>query len=270
MTNKAIMANHISVCRQQSKVLDDLTFEMRAGRLMGVLGANGAGKTSLLCTLAGELCIHSGQLLIDGNLLSQLSAKEQARVRAVLPQHSALSFNLDLFEVISMGAYPFPEASTFQINQWVERSIDDCDLRHLKGRKYIELSGGEQQRVQLARVLVQARAIAERHGHAYVLLDEPSASLDPKHQHLIMYQIHQLAAQEQFSVLIIMHDINLAARWCDSIMLLREGRVIAHGPPALALTSASLLQTYDIPMYVGPHPLLADCVWVLMNEVTHE
>lgn len=265
--DNAIVTRNLNVHRQQSKILDDLSFQMCPGRVLGVLGANGAGKTSLLCTLAGELCVHSGQLLIDGNLLCLLNAKQQARMRAVLPQQSTLSFNLDLFEVISMGAYPFTEASVVQLNQWVEDSINDCDLQHLKGRLYIELSGGEQQRVQLARVLVQARAIAASHGHAYILLDEPSASLDPKHQHLIMRQIHRLAAQEQFGVLIIMHDINLAARWCDAIMLLKQGRVIAQGVPAHVLTPQALLQTYDIPMSVVPHPLLPDCVWVVMNEV---
>jgi iron complex transport system ATP-binding protein len=129
--------------------------------------------------------------------------------------------------------------------------------------RYQQLSGGEQQRVQLARVLVQARAIVFYTGHAYMLLDEPTSSLDPGHQQRMMKLLQTFSQREQVGILTIMHDINLAARWCDRVILLKAGKILAEGPPVRAFTDQLLEQAFDIPLQVIAHPKLADRVLVL-------
>ncbi len=247
-------------------VIRDVSIHVGIGEIVGVLGPNGAGKSSLLGAMAGELRLESGVVNIDGKPLSRMDTLAQARIRAVLPQHAALTFNLGLTDVIRMGAYPFPEATPAQVEHWVEQSVIDADLVHLKAARYGELSGGEAQRVQFARVLVHARAIAALHGHAYILLDEPTSSLDPRHQIFVMRCVYRLAAREQFGVLVIMHDINLAAQWCSRIVLLNDGRVMSDAPPALALTPDTLEEIFGIPMQVLPHPLDPARILVLSCE----
>lgn len=252
---KAIETCALSVRRGDRDVIRTVSITLRVGEVVGVLGPNGAGKSSLLGAMAGELSACSGKVLIDGKILADLDLCAQARIRAVLPQHAALSFDLPLMEVVSMGAYPFEEATPAQVDGWVRQSIQDADLAHLTGARYSELSGGEAQRVQFARVLVQARAAAATAGHAYLLLDEPTSSLDPRHQLFLMHRVHQLAQRERFGILVVMHDINLAAQWCSRVVLLNDGKVASEGVPAVALTPQTLEQVFGIPMRVLPHPL---------------
>lgn len=245
----------LSVRRGCRDVIRAVSVRLRVGEVVGVLGPNGAGKSSLLGAMAGELPACSGDVLIDGKSLADLDSRAQARIRAVLPQHAALTFDLPLTEVIRMGAYPFREATPDQVEGWVQQSLVDADLTHLAAARYAELSGGEAQRVQFARVLVQARAAAATAGHAYLLLDEPTSSLDPRHQLFLMHRVHQLAQRERFGILIVMHDINLAAQWCSRVVLLNDGKVASEGVPAVALTTQTLEQVFGIPMRVLPHPL---------------
>ena len=263
--NQVISALGLNVYRGTRTVVKDISFQMKVGDFVAVLGANGAGKSSLLCALAGECAdngsrlvssaLMSGALIINGSDLMSINPTELAKIRAVLPQHSALTFNLSVDEVVRMGAYPYPEAQPEQINQWVAESLRDADLEHLCRAQYSELSGGEQQRVQFARVLVQARAIVFFQGHAWIFLDEPTASLDPRHQQLLMQKIHALVRTSNFGVMVVMHDLNLAANWCDRVILMKEGTFIADDCPVDSLTTENLSKCFDMPMLVMPHPL---------------
>ena len=250
-----LSAINLTVHRGCRAVVKDISFQMRIGEVVGVLGANGAGKSSFLNTLAGECNVSSGTVSINGESLCTLSATEQAQFRAVLPQQSTLTFNLTVMAVVAMGAYSYPDAAPELVNRWIFESLKDTDLLHLDHAVYPDLSGGQQQRVQLARVLVQARAITHFQGHAWILLDEPTASLDPKHQHLLMQQIHALTRTQNFGVMVIMHDLNLAALWCDRVMLLKEGALIADDCPIKTLTDKNLFECFDMAMYVFPNPI---------------
>jgi iron complex transport system ATP-binding protein len=263
---KRISSYDVCIKRGSRIIVKDLSIQLKIGELVGVLGANGAGKSTLLCALSGECPVSTGSLCLNGALLDSLSIKDQARKRVVLPQHCMLTFNLAVSEVVQMGAYAYPEANPEQVHAWVNDCLFDLDLLQLAQSNYMELSGGQQQRVQLARVLVQAHAIAHYQGHAWILLDEPSSSLDPRHQQLLIKKIHGLTRTKNFGVTVVMHDLNLAAFWCDRLLLMKQGVLIAEGCPIETLTADNLFQCFDMPMLVLPHPLNKEKIVIVSGQ----
>lgn len=261
-----ISARALSVFRGNKPVVQDISFDIKLGQVFGVIGANGAGKTSLLGAISGEYNQVLGELLMNGVALSSLDSKMLARFRAVLPQQASLTFDLNVREVVQMGAYPFPEALPATVSEWVDIAIQDADLSKFSHSGYAHLSGGEQQRVQFARVLVQTRAITHYQGYAWLLLDEPTASLDPKHQHYLMKKIYRLTREENIGVIVIIHDLNLAARWCDQLLLMKDGRLLVDAIPSLALTPEALHKCFDIPMRVVPHPQRLSEMIILVGD----
>jgi iron complex transport system ATP-binding protein len=244
----------VSVRRDNRLVIEDVSLALAPGEVVGVLGANGAGKSTLLAVLAGELPAAAGSIDIDGVPLRQLTPQILARLRTVLPQSSTLSFDLAVTDVVAMGAYPYPEATPAEVAATVERALALADASHLQGRRYLHLSGGEQQRVQFARALVQC-LVAHKPGTVhYLLLDEPTASLDPRHQQGLMSAAAKLAVEEGMGVLAVLHDVNLAARWCDRLLLLGGGRAIACGTPAEVLRPEILRDVYQTDATVLQHP----------------
>lgn len=237
------------------------TFALDSTEVVAILGANGAGKSTLLTAIAGEIGF-TGEILVDGKHLKQLDAAQQSRVRAVLPQKPGLDFPLSVEQIVVMGAYPFSEFSSAQVELWVVQALQEVDLLSARHQIYPQLSGGEQQRVQCARILVQCRAIAALQGHAYLLLDEPFSSLDPRHQHQLFRTIVALAHQEQVGVLVVMHDMNLAAQ-CDRVVLMDNGTLFAQGTPAEVLTTSNLCQVFAMDLVVIPHPLHAGKLLIL-------
>nr|WP_314365755.1 heme ABC transporter ATP-binding protein [uncultured Achromobacter sp.] len=258
------MAAHtLSLSRGGARILTDVSLEVRPGEVVGLLGANGAGKSTLLGALAAELSADAGQITLDGAPLAGMALGSQARRRAVLPQKPGLTFDLGVREVVAMGAYPFAELAPAEVDALVAHALGLADVAHLAGRRYPELSGGEQQRVQFARVLVQCHAARAPGESRYLLLDEPTASLDPKHQGDLLRRAWELAHEGNTGVLVILHDMNLAARWCDRLLLLNAGHAIAQGTPAQVLTAANLHLAYGIDAQVIAHPLQPDRLLVL-------
>lgn len=258
-----LAAENLILSRGGARVLDRVSLALGPGEVVGLLGANGAGKSTLLGALAAELRAGEGALRLDGEDLSGMAPARLARRRAVLPQKPGLGFDLGVAEVVAMGAYPFPELPPAAVEALVDRTLALADATHLRARRYPELSGGEQQRVQFARVLTQCLAARAEGEARYLLLDEPTASLDPRHQGELLRVAVDLARDERVGVLVILHDMNLAARWCDRLLLLGGGRAIASGPPSQVLTPASLHLAYGIAAQVVPHPLAPGRVLVL-------
>ncbi|GLS05733.1 hemin import ATP-binding protein HmuV [Chitiniphilus shinanonensis] len=249
-----IAADRLHCTRGGRTVLRDVSLTLANGEVLGVLGANGAGKSSLLSLLAGELHPDSGSVALDGTPLAALPSAVLARRRAVLPQSPTLAFDLAVNEVVAMGAYPFPELSPAEVDTLVTHALALADGAQFLARRYPRLSGGEQQRVQFARVLVQVLAARTPTEGRALLLDEPTASLDPRHQHALLQAAHQLSRQHDLAVLTVLHDVNLAARWCDRLLLLADGATVACGTPAEVLTPDILQAVYHIPASVIPHP----------------
>ncbi len=264
----SVQVKHLSVSFGSSNILSDVNMDIAPGEVVAVLGANGAGKSTLLSAIAGELVADAGSIGLDGRNIADLSAHQQAQVRAVLPQKPGLSFAFTVAEVVAMGAYPFAQASPLAVRQWVSEALLCAEVSELSERAYPELSGGEQQRVQFARVLVQCQAIFAQNGHAYLLLDEPLSSLDPRHQLQLLQTLRRLAHTQQFGVLVILHDINLAAE-CDRIAMMARHTVIALGTPAQVLTVANLQAVFELAMIVLPHPLNAGKLLVLPETKHH-
>jgi iron complex transport system ATP-binding protein len=250
----SLNVNHLTLYRDQCAVLIDVDLSIEPGELVGLLGPNGVGKSTLLAAMAGELAWVAGTVQIDGLNLERLSALKQAQRRAVVTQQASLNFDLQVKDVLKMGAYPYPQVSPEQIDQWLTRALVLVDLLSLQESVYTELSGGEQQRVQLARALVQCFAIEHHNGVAYLLLDEPLANLDPRHQVQFMQVLEKLVCSAQIGVLIVVHDLNVAARHCDRLVLLNEGRVIANGLPREVLTPVLLKQAFGLDWTVIAHP----------------
>lgn len=154
-----------------------------------------------------------------------------------------------------MGAYPFPELSADEVHTLSQRALEKADVQHLAGRRYLELSGGEQQRIHYARALLQLLCgFSIDPQPRYLLLDEPTASLDPLHQHNLLKSAYQLAHHYQLGVLVVLHDVNLAAQYSDRIALLANGTVLACDAPQQVLTSQNLYEVYGIHAHILPHP----------------
>ena len=266
-----LQAHGIAVQRGERQILSDIDLSLPAGQVIGVLGANGAGKSTLLAALAGELSPSTGRITLNGRPLSAWPAAELASCRAVLPQSPSLQFDLPVATVIGMGAYPHArytrtgaprtdsrdtaQAAIAEDQRILQRVLALADVQDLYGRRYRLLSGGEQQRVHLARVLYQLLLARQGHNEYRVLmLDEPTASLDPRHQLHLLSAVHTLAHEENVAALVIVHALNLAAGCCDRLLLLGQGRVAACGTPAQVLTPDTLRQVYGVEATVLPHP----------------
>lgn len=252
------------LARRQRAVLDGASLVLHPGEVVSLLGANGAGKSTFLSVLAGELKLGAGphaqgSVHLNAAPLSSMNPARQALSRAVLPQKPGLGFDLDVDEVVAMGAYPFKGLSSQTVQALSRAALVQIDIVHLAARRYLELSGGEQQRVQFARVLVQILAArqADPQGR-YMLLDEPTASLDPLHQQTLLKTVKELARAERIGVLLVLHDVNLAGLWSDRIALLSEGKIFACGQPVKVLTPENLQRVYGVDVHVMAHPRQAD------------
>lgn len=235
--------------RGTNQVLSNVSLAVQPYQVLGVLGPNGAGKSSLLGALCGELNANQGRVTLDGRDLSHWPGQERAQRLAVLPQISSLGFAFKVEEVVGMGRLPHRTGLVCD-QQIVDAALQAADARHLVGRSYLALSGGERQRVHLARVLAQLWPGEE--GRT-LLLDEPTSMLDPLHQHTTLQAVRNFADRGA-AVLVILHDLNLAARYCDRILLLEQGRCHAFASPEEVLTPAALRAVYGIDVLVQAHP----------------
>ena len=261
-----LSARNLTIQLGGRDVLRGINLEARAGEFICILGPNGAGKSSLLSTCTGELPVATGTIHLGKQVVNPNDAQQLARSRAVLPQQTHLTFNLSVLEIIQMGAYAFPECSQDQVNQWCERAVAAVELHTHVNRPYQALSGGEQQRVQFARVMVQTLAIQQACGHAFLFLDEPTASLDSRHQSLLMRVVKRLVTEESVAAMIVLHDLNMAARWCDKMVLLSPDHPPQHGTVSEILTKETLESVFRMAMHVLPHPVRLDGWLILPNE----
>lgn len=244
-----LRANNLLIRRGKRTVLTNIDIELRPGEVLGVLGPNGAGKSTLLAALCGELATSEGRVSLDERPLADWPGQERAKRLAVLPQSSSLSFAFSVNEIVGMGRLPHASGRVRDA-EIVAEALKAADALHLAGRSYLALSGGERQRVHLARVLAQLWPGAE--GQT-LLLDEPTSMLDPLHQHTILQAVRDFA-ERGVAVLVILHDLNLAARYCDQLLLLHQGLPHAYGPPAEVLTTETLAVVYGLQVLIHQHP----------------
>jgi cobalamin transport system ATP-binding protein len=230
-------------------VLEDFSLEVREGEILGIIGPNGSGKTSLLKLMAGLLRPQTGRITLGDQDLAQLSPRELAHRTAVVPQENHVLFPFTVAEVVLMGRFVhqngwgWESAEDLRVAQAVIRLMD---LESVAQRTFQELSGGERQRTIIARALAQQAPI--------LLLDEPTAYLDIKHQLEIYATLRRLNQDKGVTIVVVSHDLNLASQYCHRLLLLHEGRAFRTGSPAEVLTVEHLRIVYGCEVIIDQHP----------------
>lgn len=235
-----LQVDDLNVRLAGKQIVHRLGFQLQEGELLVVLGPNGAGKSTLLKALAGEHKFKAGQVEFAGQPLAGWASKKLARQRAVMPQRVEVNFPLTVEEIVRLGRPPEPLAKSRPI---LAELMELLDIGHLQTRLAPGLSGGEQQRVQMARVLAQ---IWDTQEPVLLLLDECTSALDPAHQQQVFSLLRKLARKRNFAVLAVAHDLNLAARFADRLMLLYQGQCFTEGQPSAVLTESVLAEVYGL------------------------
>ena len=243
----------LSVSLGNRQILHDVSFSAAPGAITAVIGPNGSGKSTLMKAICRDYD-YGGDVLINGRDLASLNPVQAATQRAVLPQSSSLPFPFTVREVVALGLTSGrPGVPIAMTRQLPDMALSAVDLASFGGHYYGELSGGEQQRVQLARVLCQVWIPVLDGSPRYLFLDEPVSSLDVKHQLMIMDAARRYA-DAGGGVIAILHDLNLAAMYADTILALRDGRVAGFGSPKDVLTDQLIAEVFDCPLRVGAVP----------------
>jgi len=233
----------------QHPVIKDLSFQLQHSELLGLVGPNGCGKTSIIKSLSRVLSPTSGRILLDGKELTGISRNELARLIGVVPQNPYLPETFTVFEVVILGRNPHlgllsGESSNDMAIVW--QAMERAGITHLAKRRIGELSGGEKQRVTIARVLAQEPQV--------ILLDEPTANLDICHQLDIMDLIKSLCMEKNIAGLIAIHDLNIAAQYCTRIIMLKNGQTHAEGTPREVVTAENIREVFRTNSTVHTHP----------------
>ncbi|MCD6536697.1 MAG: heme ABC transporter ATP-binding protein [Thaumarchaeota archaeon] len=231
------------------KILDGISFTAEKGELIGIVGPNGSGKTTLLKVLDGILKPKFGSIYLDGRKIQEMGIDEIARNIAVVPQDSSTDTEFTVFEMVMMGRIPHLgkfSIETIEDEVEVEKWMKLTETLHLADRKMSEISGGERQRVIIARALAQEPRV--------LLLDEPTANLDVCYQLQIMDLLKKLTREFKLIVICAIHDLNLASRYCDRLILLRDGRIVAMGKPIEVITTENLRKVFEVEVKINYDP----------------
>ncbi len=268
-----IQVNDIHYAAGRKKILQQVSFTALPGEFTVLLGPNGAGKSTLLRLLSGDKQPQSGSIQLNGRNLQRYSTAELACCRAVLTQHYALSLPFTCEEVVLMGRYPhFKQSPAALDKKIVADCMEEMQVSTFSNRQFGTLSGGEQQRVQLARVLAQLYGTTGMH-HKILLLDEPTASMDYLQQQLCMNKAKEVARQNS-CVIVVLHDLNLAAQFADRIILLKQGRIFTQGTPHTVLQPGIIRSVYGVEVNILQHeqyafPFIVPALHPKIHSIIH-
>jgi iron complex transport system ATP-binding protein len=236
-------AEKLSLKIVDESILEDVSVEIPLAKVTAILGPNGAGKSTLLKCLTGFRKVDTGKVNINGMSIDNYSLESLSRLRAVMSQSTSIDFPFTTLEVVKMGRNPYASESTpRQDDEIAYKALESVDGLSLKDRIFPTLSGGEQQRIQLARVVAQLWG--EKNG--YLFFDEPTSALDLKHQHQILTLICGLAREKNMAITIVLHDLNLALRYADRVFLMKSGRLFASGETHDVLTSKNIETVFEV------------------------
>lgn len=244
-----LKAQSISINYGICEVVQDVSFELEAGKIIALLGANGAGKTTLLKSLNGSMPIAKGSILLDEKPLKSFSRREIAQKIAVIAQETETKFPVSVLEFVLSGRFAHGTAFGWETESDLQIAIDClnlCDLANYEARRMNQLSGGERQRVVLARALATNAKI--------LLLDEPTANLDLAHQALMFRLVKERCETCDSAAIVITHDLNLASEFADEIILLKNGAILAKGTPEKVLTEDNLREVFGVKVLLDENP----------------
>ena len=262
----SLVAQDVSFVARGRYLLRDISLEVTPGEVLAVLGPNGAGKSTLLRVLVGEYRATKGTIRQSGQDITETTALALAQSRAVMPQAASMTFPFAVRDVVALGRAPFRKISTRQLDQkLVRHAIRLADIDHLADRAYPALSGGEKQRVHLARALVQVwgmdgpeRNMVPKTGHEdrdrFLLLDEPTSGLDVSHQHALLGVARREAHQNKVGVLMILHDFNQVTAYADRVVVLQNGEMVAKGAVDDVMRPDLLSAVFKSPIRAIPDP----------------
>lgn len=257
-----LTAENLHYCIAQRPIVDEVSLKVNPGEVLAILGPNGAGKSTLFKILSGEVSCKRGFIAYNDSELTGLRPAELAKIRAVLPQHTQVNFPFTAEEVIRLGLHQVKSSKHAQILQEV---MEVTQVSKFGDKLYQQLSGGEKQRVQLARVLCQ---IWENQPFPrYLLLDEPTSSLDIAQQHAVLKILKKLT-NRNIGVVIILHELNLAAQYADRIALLKNGSLQKWGNVREIMDEALLERVFDHPVQLIPYPACAAGCFVASGGFT--
>jgi len=240
---------NLTVCYGERIALKNISLNILPGETLAVIGPNGAGKTTLVKSLSGVLHPKSGSAHIRGQDVYQISPTKRAKTLEVVPQARNLPESFSVWQTVLIGRTPYlgwlgqTDPRDIERTRW---ALSRTGMLDFAERRIGELSGGEQQRVLLARALAQDTPV--------LLLDEPTAHLDLRHQSLVLNLVRELALEQQLAVMMVLHDLNLVALFADRVALLVEGELRALGTPIEVITPSRLMEAYEVPLQVIPHP----------------
>ena len=247
-----LVADNLDAGYGRQRVLDGLSLSLDAGTLTGIIGPNGCGKSTLLKVLARLMTPWNGSVRLDGEEVHALGRRQLAKRLAVLPQSPLAPPQITVAELVSCGRHPhvprFGRMSR-EDRRIVAEAMSDCELDELAERPLDTLSGGQRQRVWLAATLAQQPCV--------LLLDEPLAALDISHQLDALDLLGRLNRERGLTIAIVLHDINLAARYCSHLVLMDQGRIVQHDRPSVVCEGAALRAVFDVDVYVDDDPRTA-------------
>lgn len=259
-----IEAKKISFSHRKFKLLDEVELSVEKGELLVIIGPNGAGKSTLLKVLAKENTKAEHEIYLKEKKLSNWNDRDLAFNKAKFSQENNSDIELLVKDIVLMGRYPYFHSTPQKIDlDIVDDMMKDTDVLHLKERNYNTLSGGEKQRVHLARVLAQLQNDV---GSKLAFFDEPLNNLDVRHQHRILEKILSFVKQGN-SAILVLHDLNLAAEFADKVLLLKKGKVVAHGVPTEIFTVETMRKAYDFPCAVCSNPITKCPMIIFGNKI---
>tara|TARA_B100001113_G_scaffold132848_1_gene108835 strand:- start:1265 stop:2038 length:774 start_codon:yes stop_codon:yes gene_type:complete len=251
----SIQASSISWEIDGKKIINNVSLEINHGEVVSIIGPNGAGKSSFLNVLSGDIKPTAGDITFDNVDLKEITIQERSFMRSVMSQSQQIVYDFSVKEIIEMGWLDRGIASYSEDFKYaVMNAAEECSILDILDQKFNTLSGGEQRRVHFARTLIQLWRPSDSKDPRYMFLDEPTANLDIKHEQNLMKLVKE-KANEGIGVLLILHDLNLAARYSDKLFIFKEGNLIKSGPPEEVLDKDMLTDVYGLEMNVEKDPL---------------
>lgn len=240
---------NISINYGVCAVVEGVSFSLETGKIIALLGSNGAGKTTVLKSLNGSLPVAKGEILLGGKVVKELSRREIAQKISVIAQETETKFPVSVLEFVLSGRFAHDSGFGWETEKDLQIAVDclnSCDLKNYESRRMNQLSGGERQRVVLARALATEAKI--------LLLDEPTANLDLAHQAMLFRLVRERCKKDDSAAIVITHDLNLAAEFADEILLLKNGKILAKGAPEKVLTEENIAEIFGVKVLLDQNP----------------